>query len=95
VNIALGVIWLSFVGHQVLSWRTAAGERRQQLKRFAFGAAIALGLGVLVGSLTSGVVSYVSSSTLIALPISIGIGILKTGCMTSTGSSAAPWPTRS
>jgi hypothetical protein len=26
------VIWLSFVAHQVLSWRRAAGERRQQLK---------------------------------------------------------------
>jgi hypothetical protein len=77
VNIALGVIWLSFVGHQVLSWRTAAGERRQQLKWLAFGAAIALGLGVMVGSLTSGVVSDIFSSTLIALPISIGVGILK------------------
>ena len=27
---AILLIWLSFVGHQVLSWRRTAGERRQQ-----------------------------------------------------------------
>jgi hypothetical protein len=77
VNVALGVIWLLFVGHQVVSWRHAAGERRQQLKWLAFGAAIALGVGVLVSSLTSGVVSDIFSSALLALPISIGVAILK------------------
>ena len=34
------VIVLSFVAHQVLSWRRAAGERRQQLKWLATGAAV-------------------------------------------------------
>ena len=34
------VIWLSFVAHQVLSWRRATGERRQQLKWLASGAAV-------------------------------------------------------
>jgi two-component system, NarL family, sensor kinase len=34
--LAIGVISLSFVGHQVLSWRRAAGERRQQLKWLAW-----------------------------------------------------------
>jgi hypothetical protein len=32
VYLSIGVIWLSFVGHQVLSWRRASGEQRQQLK---------------------------------------------------------------
>ena len=31
------VAWLSFVMHQVLSWRRAVGERRQQLKWLASG----------------------------------------------------------
>jgi len=30
-------IWLSFVAHQVLSWRRATGEQRQQLKWLASG----------------------------------------------------------
>jgi hypothetical protein len=77
VNVAIGAIWVSFVGHQVLAWRYATGERRQQLKWLAFGAAIALGLGVGVGSAATGIVSSIASYTLIALPVSIGIGILK------------------
>jgi hypothetical protein len=76
-NLAIGLIWLSFVGHQVLSWRRAAGERRQQLKWLAFGAAITLGLGILGSEVTSGFVSGVLGAGLIALPVSIGIGILK------------------
>jgi hypothetical protein len=71
-------IWLSFVTHQVLSWRRAAGERRQQLKWLASGAAVTL---VLLAS------SFAVSSTsisgeilgfgLAALPVGIGVGILK------------------
>ena len=38
------LIWLSFVGHQVLSWRRATDERRQQLKWLACGAADQPGL---------------------------------------------------
>jgi type II secretory pathway pseudopilin PulG len=30
VVVAIVTIWLSFVGHQLQSWRRAAGERRQQ-----------------------------------------------------------------
>src|SRR5579863_3104023 len=33
--VSIGAIWLSFVAHQVLSWRRASGERRQQLKWLA------------------------------------------------------------
>jgi hypothetical protein len=72
-----GVIWLSFVVHQVLSWRRADGVHRQQLKWLASGAAVALAVGVAGSTVTSGVVSYLLASTLIALPISIGVGILR------------------
>ena len=74
---SIGVIWLSFVAHQALSWRRADGVRRQQLKWLACGAAIALGVGVAGSALTSGVVSYVLGVCLIALPVSIGVGILR------------------
>ena len=68
------MLGLSFVAHQVLRWRHAAGERRQQLKWLACGAAVAvvprccwpapLGVQFLLAGL-------------IALPLSIGVGILK------------------
>ena len=74
---SIGVIWLSFVAHQALSWRQADGVRRQQLKWLACGAAIALGVGIAGSALTSGVVSYVLGACLIALPVSIGVGILR------------------
>jgi len=51
--------------------------RRQQLKWLACGAAIALGVGIAGSALTSGVVSYVLGACLIALPVSIGVGILR------------------
>jgi len=40
--LAIVVIVLSFVAHQVLSWRRATGERRQQLKWLASGAAVSV-----------------------------------------------------
>ena len=76
--VSIVAIWLSFVTRQVLSWRRAAGERRQQLKWLASGAAVTL---VLLAS------SFAVSSTsisgeilgigLAALPVGIGVGILK------------------
>ena len=74
---SIGVIWLSFVVHQVLSWRQADGVHRQQLKWLASGAAVALVVGVGGSASTTGVVSYLLAATLIALPISIGVGILR------------------
>ena len=76
--LSIGVIWLSFVGHQVLSWRGATGERRQQLKWLACGAAVTLSAGVLGNALDS----VVAASRLLevgvtAMPIAIGVGILK------------------
>ena len=47
------MLWLSFAAHQVLSWRRAEGERRQQLKWLASGVAVALGVGVVGSSLAA------------------------------------------
>jgi ABC-type multidrug transport system fused ATPase/permease subunit len=77
VFLSLGVIWLSFVGHQVLSWRRASGEYRQQLKWLACGAAVALGLSLLGNVVSSNVVSRLLEVSLVALPAGIGVGILK------------------
>jgi putative effector of murein hydrolase LrgA (UPF0299 family) len=74
----IGVISLSFVGHQVLSWRRAAGEHRQQLKWLACGAAITLCTGVLGSELTTdGAASRLLELGVIAIPIAIGVGILR------------------
>ena len=77
VSLSIGVIWLSFVGHQVLSWRRASGERRQQLKWLACGGAVTLGVGLLGSAISSTVVSRFLEVGVVALPVSIGVGILK------------------
>ena len=73
VFVAIVVIGLSFVVHQVLSWRRAAGERRQQLKWLASGAAIAV-FSILLAALLGSPVLLVG---LAALPAGLGVGILK------------------
>ena len=76
--VLIGVIWLSFVGHQVVSWRRATGERRQQLKWLASGAAITVGLvAVSFGIPSTSVAGQILGLGLIGLPVSIGVGILK------------------
>jgi hypothetical protein len=68
--------WLAALAWQIASWRRSSGERRQQLKWLMSGAAVC---GVFA------VASFASSASLweiliigiIALPVSIGIGILK------------------
>ena len=77
VLLPISVIWLSFAVHQVLTWRRATGERRQQLKWLAFGAAVTLGVGVVGNSVFPGTVGQVLGATIVALPISIGVGVLK------------------
>ena len=78
VYLSIGVIWLSFLGHQVLSWRRASGEHRQQLKWLACGAAITVCLGLLDTTLSlDPAVSQLLATGLVALPASIGVGILK------------------
>jgi hypothetical protein len=73
VLVSIVLIGLSFVARQVLSWRRAGGERRQQLKWLAAGAAIAV-FSILLAALLGLPVLLVG---LAALPVGIGVGILK------------------
>jgi hypothetical protein len=70
---AIVIIGLSFVGHQALSWRAAEGDRRQQLKWLACGGAVAAVSLLLAAAL--GVAELLAG--LAALPVSIGVGILR------------------
>ena len=75
--------WLVFMARQVLGWRRSTSERRQQLKWLMCGAAIALaGLAVVVlgppKDQTAGRVARdLAFVALAALPVSMGVGILK------------------
>jgi len=72
------VIVLSFVAHQVFSWRRATGERRQQLKWLAAGAGVTVVVvAASLGFSSTGVVGEVLGIGLAALPVGIGVGILK------------------
>ena len=70
---AIVIIGLSFVGHQVLSWRGADGDRREQLKWLACGGAVAAASLILAAVL--GVAELLAG--LAALPVGIGVGILR------------------
>jgi len=80
--LVLGASWLASLGSQVLTYRRSARERRQQLKWLMSGAAIAM-VSALLAFTQSGsrgivqVLSVVAFAGLAALPVSIGIGILK------------------
>jgi hypothetical protein len=69
---AIVIIGLSFVGHQVLSWRRAGGDRRQQLKWLACGGAVAA--VSLILAVSHGVWFLAG---LAALPVGIGVAILR------------------
>ena len=82
----LAVFWLAFVASQVLSWRRASGERRQQLKWLMSGAAVcmaAVAVTAVVGTLDESVspalaaILNVVSVGIAALPVSVGVAILK------------------
>jgi hypothetical protein len=80
--LVLGVSWLASLGSQVLTYRRSAGERRQQLKWLMSGAAIALVCGFLTLSQSGShgfllAVTQVATVGIAALPVSIGVGILK------------------
>ncbi len=81
--ISLPLFWLSFVARQVVSWRHSAGERRQQLKWLMGGSAISVvGLvGVFVAGNSAGPIAGallpIAFFAVLALPISISVGILK------------------
>jgi len=74
---AIVAIWLSFVTHQVLSWRRTSGERRQQQKWLASGAAITMAGFALGAAFSGGAAGDVAGMGIAALPIGIGVGILK------------------
>jgi hypothetical protein len=73
----------AFVARQVLSWRRSAGERRQQLKWLMGGAALALAgvaliaLGPPKDQTPGRIARDLAFLALAALPISMGVGILK------------------
>jgi len=83
----LVVFWLVFVASQVLAWRRASGERRQQLKWLMSGAAVcmvAVAVTALVGTLDKSTSSPAFTAVLdvvfvgvAALPVSVGVAILK------------------
>jgi hypothetical protein len=76
---------LAFIAWQALSWRRSSGDRRQQLKWLASGAAVTIICLVLANSLSTSGGSKTLLSALpgllwfgvAALPVSIGVAILK------------------
>jgi hypothetical protein len=84
--LVLLVLSVAFIGRQVLSWRRSSGERRQQLKWLASGAAVSIVSLVLaaVFGTSSGSIATVAQWLgeiawfgLAALPLSIGVAILR------------------
>ena len=76
---------IAFIGRQVVSWRRSSGERRQQLKWLASGAAITMASVVLALAWstpgpTTALREWADNLAwfgLAALPVSMGVGILK------------------
>ncbi|MGP7997365.1 MAG: hypothetical protein ACLPKI_08605, partial [Streptosporangiaceae bacterium] len=85
VLLALLAFSLCFIGYQVLSWRRSVGERRQQVKWLAGGAAVTMAsliIGVAFSSPgpTSTIQDWVDNIAwfgVAALPVSMGVGILR------------------
>ena len=82
----LAVFWLVFVARQVLSWRRADGERRQQLKWLMSGAAVCMAATTIIavgGTLDTSASPAVQAVLNVvavgigALPVSIGVAILR------------------
>jgi hypothetical protein len=79
----LGVFWLATLGGQALSYRRSSGERRQQLKWLVGGSTVAIvggALGVPLSGSPSRILQIVGSVGIVAvlaLPVSIGVAILK------------------
>jgi MFS family permease len=79
----LAVGWLLSLTGQVLSYRRASGERRQQLKWLLTGSVIG-GAGLMLSltptpgeSVSSLLVSVVGSAAFLAIPVSMGVAILR------------------
>ena len=72
---SVALLWLAALIRQIASWRRSSGERRQQLKWLMSGAAVCgVGLAALA---TNSALWEVLILGFTALPLSIGIGILK------------------
>ena len=75
--------WAAFVGHQIGEWRRADGEQRAQLKWLMTGAAICVisSVTIVAGgdptNATARAIADVSTVGVGALPVTIGIGILR------------------
>ena len=74
---------VAFIGRQVLSWRRSSGERRQQLKWLASGAVVVVASAFLTSTHSAfpagawQVVTSLAWFGFAALPVSIGVAILK------------------
>jgi hypothetical protein len=80
--LALLALMLAFITRQVLSWRRSSGERRQQVKWLALGAAFIVACAVVALASQSmptplARVFGLAWFGFAALPVSIGVGILK------------------
>jgi hypothetical protein len=82
----LAVFWLVFVARQVLTWRRADGERRQQLKWLMSGAAVCMAATTVIAvgatldtSASPAAQAVFNGATIgiVALPVSVGVAILK------------------
>jgi len=80
ITVFFGVFCVATIVAQVVSFRRASGERRQQLKWLGAGGAVAIAV-LLVTIIWSSAPSFVGNVllpiALMALPLSIGVGILK------------------
>jgi hypothetical protein len=85
MDIALLVLSVGFISRQALSWRRSSGERRQQLKWLASGAAITV-VSVVIGASFSSAGAPTTLPQWVgglawfgvgALPVSIGMAILR------------------
>jgi hypothetical protein len=81
--ILVPLFWPAFAARQVLSWRRATGERRQQLKWLTSGAVAAVaGLALIAfgppnDQLSGRILRDLAFLALTVLPVSIAVGILK------------------
>jgi hypothetical protein len=87
LSVVLAGLSLAFIARQALSWRRSSGDRRQQLKWLASGAAVSIICLFLAANSSSsssangptlwGVLNTLAWMGVAALPVSIGVAILK------------------
>ena len=81
--VPIPVIWLIWVGHQIVTYRRASDQRREQLKWLTGGAAaLLIGLVISLQATGSGNPAWqaaliISRLAIVAFPVSMGVAILK------------------